>query len=71
MAELLRPYVELQAVCVSEVSLGAIARPIGNLAAAAGLIEQATAPLETAIVRDERRGARPLLRTPGTIMHAS
>jgi tetratricopeptide (TPR) repeat protein len=57
--ELLCPYADMHAVCVSEVSLGAVGRPVGNLAATAGLLEQATEALERTIVREARRGARP------------
>jgi tetratricopeptide (TPR) repeat protein len=57
--ELLRPYDQLHAVCASEVSLGAVARPVGNLAAALGLVDQATEALQTAIKRDDSRGAHP------------
>jgi tetratricopeptide (TPR) repeat protein len=57
--DLLRPYDQLHAVCASEVSLGAVARPVGNLAAALGLVDRAADALQLAIMRDDLRGARP------------
>jgi tetratricopeptide (TPR) repeat protein len=57
--ELLLPYADLHAVGPSEISLGAIARVLGNLSAAAGRFDQAVRQFETAIVLNERIGARP------------
>jgi DNA-binding SARP family transcriptional activator len=57
--QLLLPYRELHAVVVPEISLGAVARPLGRLAATAGRFEQATQHFEAAIQLNQRSGARP------------
>jgi tetratricopeptide (TPR) repeat protein len=57
--QLLLPYRELHAVGQPEISLGAVARPLGRLAATAGRFEQATRHFEAAIRLNQRSGARP------------
>jgi len=57
--ELLVPYRELHAVGQPEISLGAIARALGKLAATAGRYEQATRHFEAAIQLNQQSGARP------------
>ena len=57
--ELLLPYRELHAVGQVEISLGAVARALGKLAATAGRCEQATRHFEAAIRLNEQSGARP------------
>jgi tetratricopeptide (TPR) repeat protein len=57
--ELLLPYRELHAVGQVEISFGAVARALGQLAATAGRFEQATRHVEAAIQLNQRSGARP------------
>jgi DNA-binding SARP family transcriptional activator len=57
--ELLLPYRELHAVGQVEVSFGAVARPLGKLAATAGRFDQAARHFEAAIQLNQRSGARP------------
>jgi tetratricopeptide (TPR) repeat protein len=57
--KLLTPYDDLHAVSAPEVSIGAVARALGNLAATDGRCEQAEEHFEKAIQLNERIGARP------------
>lgn len=59
--QLLTPYAELSAVSAPEVSIGAVARVLGKLAATAGRWEQAEDHFENAIQLNARMGARPWL----------
>jgi tetratricopeptide (TPR) repeat protein len=57
--ELLLPYARLHAVGQPEISLGAIARALGNLATVTAQVDRAARQFEAAIELNERMGARP------------
>jgi tetratricopeptide (TPR) repeat protein len=55
----LAPYFELSAVSTPEISLGAVGRTLGNLAATAGRCEQAEEHFGKAMELNDRMSARP------------